>query len=314
MQDVVIALDVGGTAVKGALLRRDGNCADATTVATGTDAVASVLELAATLYARARRTGRAPVAAGVAVPGVVDEERGVAIEAVNLGWRDVPLRDLLVGRMDLPVTVGHDVRAGGLAEARLGTGRGWPVFLFVAVGTGIAAALALEGTVLRGGHGRAGELGHVVVRPDGPACACGQHGCVETIASAAAISRRYAQQSGAAATAEEVAARAAAGDAIAATIWAEAVAALADGLVCAQSLFDPQVVSLGGGLARSGEQLLGPLRTAVRRRLTFQAMPKILGAELGYLAGCQGAGLLAFDASSRAAGSGPPGPPAEESS
>ena len=230
------------------------------------------------------------------MPGVVDEDAGIAVSSANLGWRDLPLRELLAERLRLPVVIGHDVRAGALAEARLGAGRGCPVFSFIAVGTGIAAAVVIDGTVLRGAHGAAGELGHLIVRPDGLECVCGQRGCVETVASASAIARRYEQSGGDPVSAERIAARAADSEPLAAEVWTEAVAALADGLVANQALFDPEVVAIGGGLARAGEQLFAPLRGAVRVRLTFHAMPQIVPAQLGYLAGCQGAGLLAFDA------------------
>ncbi len=297
-RDTVVALDVGGTMIKGALLRPDGRSVlEPVAVETGPDALASAEQLGRTLIAQARAvTGRSPVAAGVAVPGIVDEVNGVVAFAANLGWRDVPVQARLADGLGLPVVLGHDVRAAGLAESRFGAGRNCSALLFVAVGTGIAAALVLDGGLIRGGHGGAGELGHVVVRPAGDRCGCGQHGCVETIASAAAIARRYRERTGRPESAQQVGARAAAGEPAATAVWDEAVAALADGLLVAQSLVDPDTVAVGGGLARSGEQLLGLLRTAVAERITFHALPRIVAAECGYLAGLQGAGLLAFDA------------------
>ncbi len=299
MDELAIALDVGGTAIKAALLRADGTAVHETSMPTGAgpkSAVDTILQVAEALAERAVELAGAPaVAAGVAVPGVVDEAAGIAVNSANLRWRDVPLRDLLTTRLRLPVAVGHDVRAGGVAEARLGAGRGCPLFLFVPVGTGIAAAVAIDGRVVSGAHGRAGELGHLVARPDGPLCACGRRGCVEAIASAAAIARRYAVAGGDAVSAEQVAARAAAGEERAQRVWSEAVGALADGMLDAVTLFDPDLIAVGGGLARSGEQLLAPLRTALARRLTFESMPRIVPAELGYRASCLGAGLLAFD-------------------
>ena len=118
---------------------------------------------------RRRRPGRPgargrpdPVAAGVAVPGVVDEETGIAVWSSNVGFRDVPLRDLVVRRGSaLPAALGHDVRAGGMAEARLGAGRDQRHVLFIAIGTGIAAAHVVDGKAFAGAHGAAGEVGHV---------------------------------------------------------------------------------------------------------------------------------------------------------
>jgi glucokinase len=183
-----------------------------------------------------------------------------------------------------------------MAEARVGAGHGEPHVLFMAIGTGIAAAHVVDGKAFAGAHGAAGEVGHVVVRPGGAPCGCGMRGCLETVASAAAIGRRYAELSGIAdATAFDVAARSAAGEPLAETVWLDAVEALADGLLTAQALYDAGIVVLGGGLAEAGEALLGPLRTALDQRVTFHRMPQLVRAALGDTAGCLGAALLALD-------------------
>jgi glucokinase len=296
----VVALDVGGTTIKCALVRRDGRVAHAERHATGAEGgpehvVARIVGVAGALADRARADGFAPVAAGVVVPGVVEEDGGVAHWSANLGLRGVPLRDLVAAQLGLPTALGHDVRAGGLAEARLGAGQGSRHVLFVAIGTGIAAAAIVDGHGYAGAHGAAGELGHVVVRPGGPACRCGQRGCLEAVASAAAVARRYSATAGTDATAAEVAAAAAAGDPLAAEVWREAVEALADGLATAQALVDPEVVVIGGGLAGAGDALLAPLRMALRARLTFHREPRLVRAALGDEAGCLGAALLALD-------------------
>ncbi|GAA4890457.1 hypothetical protein GCM10023237_05080 [Streptomyces coeruleoprunus] len=253
----------------------------------------------------AELAGRCPaaVAAGIVVPGLVDEDAGVCVRAANLGWRDVPVRDWLAEHLDLPVAFGHDVRAGGLAEARAGAGQGCADFLFVPVGTGIAAAVFTGGRprALTGGHGRAGELGHVVVRPRGDRCRCGARGCLETVASASAIARRYARATGRyGTTAAEVQGRAAAGDPTAAALWSEAVEALADALSTAITLYDPARVVIGGGMSRAGDSFLRPLRAALAAHLTFQAAPEVVEARLGDLAGCTGAAYLARDLVARA--------------
>jgi glucokinase len=299
--DVVIALDVGGTGMKCALVRPDGVVHHAerhpTLASRGPAAVtANILVVAAGLADRARADGLTPVAAGVAVPGVVDEVNGVAVWSSNVGFRDVPLRDLVAGRLGVPAALGHDVRAGGTAEARLGAGRGEPHVLFMAIGTGIAAAHVVDGRAFAGAHGAAGEVGHVIVRPGGPPCGCGMNGCLESVASASAIGRRYAELSGIAdAAAFDVAARSAAGEPLAESVWRDAVEALADGLLTCQALYDAGVVVLGGGLAEAGEALLGPLRLALKQRVTFHRMPEVVRAALGDTAGCLGAALLALD-------------------
>ncbi|RKR88882.1 glucokinase [Micromonospora pisi] len=302
---VVIALDVGGTGIKSALVRPDGSTHHSERHPTGADrgpaaVVETILTVAEGLAGRARADGLAPVAVGIAVPGVVDQAAGVAVWSANLGFRDVPLRDLVSERLGLPSALGHDVRVGGIAEARLGAGRGDRYVLFTAIGTGIAAALTIDGTAFVGAHGAAGELGHIVVRPDGPKCGCGQVGCLEAIASAAAVGRRYTALAGSGSTGDRVSAaevvrRAAGGEELAVRIWQETVDALADGLLIAQALYDPAVVVVGGGLAEAGDDLLVPLRTALRARLTFHREPRLVPAALGDEAGCLGAALLALD-------------------
>jgi glucokinase len=299
----VIALDVGGTGMKAALVGADGALLYEARRATGRErgpeaVVRSILDFAADLLARGEeRYGVRAEAAGVAVPGVVDPVDGVAVYAANLGWRDVPLRALLGERLGgLPVALGHDVRTGGLAEGRVGAGRGADRFLFVPLGTGIAGAIGIDGTIEAGAHGCAGEIGHIVVRPGGPACGCGARGCLETLASAAAVTRAWAEASGDPdADAADCAEAVASGDERAVRVWQDAVDALADGLVTALTLLDPRTLIIGGGLAEAGETLFTPLRAAVAERITFQQRPAIVPAALGDTAGCLGAGLLAWD-------------------
>ncbi|WP_327245065.1 ROK family protein [Streptomyces sp. NBC_01320] len=299
----VIALDVGGTGMKAALVGADGTLLYEARRATGRErgpdaVVESILAFAAELRAHGEKHfGESAVAAGVAVPGIVDPENGIAVYASNLGWRDVPLRTLLGARLGgVPVALGHDVRTGGLAEGRIGAGRGADRFLFVPLGTGIAGAIGIAGTIEAGAHGYAGEIGHIVVRPDGPDCGCGQRGCLETLASASAVSRAWAAASGdPEADAADCAKAVESGDPAAVRVWQDAVDALAAGLVTALTLLDPRTLIIGGGLAEAAETLFVPLRAAVEERVTFQKLPDIVPAALGDTAGCLGAGLLAWD-------------------
>ncbi|MEW1546092.1 ROK family protein [Streptomyces tsukubensis] len=299
----VIALDVGGTGMKAALVGVDGTLLYEDRRATGRErgadaVVQSILDFAEELldYGVAQ-FGRSALAAGVAIPGIVDSEQGIAVYAANLGWRDVPMRDLLSRRLrGIPVALGHDVRTGGLAEGRIGAGRGIDRFLFVPLGTGIAGAIGIAGTIEAGAHGYAGEIGHVVVRPDGPDCGCGQRGCLETLASASAVTRAWAEASGDPyADAADCAKAVESGDPKATAVWQDAVDALAAGLVTALTLLDPRTLIIGGGLAEAGETLFTPLRAAVEERVTFQKLPAIVPAALGDTAACLGAGLLAWD-------------------
>lgn len=323
MLEVVAAVDVGGTRVKAALVDRDGRELESRTVPTVAGAavegvlVAQIAQIVRDLAAGACRPLRL-VACGVVVPGLVDGGTGVARWSANLGWRDLPVTTPLRAALDLPVALGHDVRAGLVAESRWGAGTDAANVLFMPVGTGIAGALMLDGRVVVA-DGWAGELGHVVVDPEGPLCGCGARGCLEAVASAAAVERAYAARSAhdvtpastggvgpQAATeastltrlgADGVAALVDAGDPVAAQVWSVAVQALARAIVTTVTLTGVERVLVGGGLAESGETLLGPLREAVEAQLTFQRVPTIERARLGERAGCLGAAALAWDIS-----------------
>jgi glucokinase len=301
VSDVVAAVDVGGTRIKAALVTASYDSLATVTMPTpknitadiGGVVHATVTEL---LAAAAKDDHHAQVVGcGVVVPGLVDEARGVGMFSVNLGWRDLPIRDPVASLLGVPTVVGHDVRAGLLAETRLGAARGARHALFLPVGTGIAGALLLDGAVISA-DGRAGELGHLLIDPAGPPCKCGATGCLEVIASAAAIEREYAVRTGRSAGAEEVAVRATEGDPTAAAVWARAVAALAQAIVATVTITGVDLVLIGGGLAESGAALLDPLREEVRSRLTFQRPPRLERAALGVRAGCLGAACLAWDA------------------
>ncbi len=303
--EAVAALDVGGTSIKAALVDRRGNVLTQTRRPTGVErgpdaVVAGIVELAAELVATTGATGATVRAVGLGVPGTVDSTTGMARHAVNLGWRDVPLAALVGERTGLPVWLGHDVRTAALAEARVGGGAG-SVF-FVAIGTGIAGGLvtasvaATAGTVDDGATGLSGEIGHLVVRPGGPPCRCGNRGCLEAIASASRISDRYAALTGRVdVSAAEVASLVDRGESVAQTIWAEAVAALADGLAAVTILIDPGRFVIGGGLSLAGATLTDPLIAALRERLTFRSAPPVSISTLGDRAGVLGAALRAWD-------------------
>lgn len=262
------------------------------------EVVAAILTTVDELRAAAPR-GAGVRAVGVVVPGIVDERRGLAVHSENVGWRNLPVRSLVERAAGLPVGFGHDVRAGTLAEWRLGAGRGLQDLVFVPVGTGVSAGIIARGTLI-GGDGYAGEIGHVDVGHGEP-CACGGRGCVEAIASAAAIARRYAAASGQpVAGARDVAERLAAGDPAARRVWAEATDALGLALAWTSAVLAPQAIVLGGGLARSGGLLFEPVGQALDRHLGMVRRPRLVPAALEDEAGFLGAALLAWEALERA--------------
>jgi glucokinase len=296
-----LALDVGGTGIKAGLVTRYGELTRtwrrATRIERGPEAViATIVDFAAELVEESAADGTPVAAAGVALPGIIDEQTGVGVFSATVGWRGVPFRALLTERLAVPVAIGHDVRAGGVAEARIGAGRGSSRFVFLPLGTSIGGAVMIDGTPNLGVHGMGGELGHFVVRPGGLPCGCGLAGCRAQYSSAGAVAARYAEAAGTGNTgALDVAARLASGDPIAARIWDEAVDALADALLTVFAILDPGRVVVGGGLAEAGDALMTPLAEALTAKATYHVLPELVTAELGDLAGCLGAGLLAWD-------------------
>jgi glucokinase len=289
-----VALDVGGTLMKAAVVDPDGRVlANDFRPTPGERAADGVVSYAAELASRVPDA----VAVGLVVPGLIDEDNGFVHYAANIGLQDVPLRDLAQQRLGLTVSLGHDVRAGGLAEGLFGAARGVDDFLFLPIGTGIAGAIFVGGHPYAGSVGQGGEIGHTPVLPNGDQCACGQRGCLETYASAASVARRYAQQGGPPGTSTpDIVSRAATGDLIARRVWADAVAALACALTTYTMLLDPELIVIGGGLAESGDALLDPLGAALAERMAWREPPPLVGAALGSSAGTYGAAILAWRA------------------
>jgi glucokinase len=297
---VILAIDVGGTFIKCALVNLDGSVHYADRLSTDAKAgggavVIRVLAAATMLNRAATIESLRPLAVGLAVPGIVDRAAGVVRSAANLGWSQVNIRRAMTEHMRLPVTLAQDVRAGAVAEARIGAGQGISSFLFVPIGTGIALAHVINGYAQAGAHCSAGEIGHLTVTPRGPRCGCGRRGCLEAIASASALARRYRTRTKRDVTAADVVRLAREGDSVAGIVWTDAIAALATALTAAVAVADPARIVIGGGLAEAGEILLAPLTQAMESRLPHYSRPDISRAWLGDMAGCLGSALLALD-------------------
>ncbi|MEU0572126.1 ROK family protein [Nonomuraea sp. NPDC005983] len=296
-----MAVDVGGTSIKGGLVTSDGTILYSerrpTPRAEGPDRViAAISSFVADLSRPRPHTAGllAPVAVGLAVPGLVTPTH--AVFSAAFGWRDVPAEAFSEG--DLPLTLGHDVRSAGEAELAFtggsegegagGAREGGGHVLYLPIGTGIAGAIVLSGSLYGGASGWAGQIGHIPVWPDGLPCGCGQRGCLGAYASASAIASRCGESSAAA-----VVRRVEAGDAQATSVWDEAVEALAVALATYTLLLDPALVVIGGGLSLAGDTLLVPLRERLASRLAFRHPPGVRASSLGVHAGLLGAGLLA---------------------
>ena len=307
MSDTLIAVDVGGTGIKAALCGPDGGLILARRLATPVDrgvpaVLAAIADVITELAAQGQQRRQPVTGVGLILPGIVDPAAGIARYSTNLGWRDLPIRDEIQGRVGLPVAIDHDVRAAGLAEASLGAARGLAEALYLSIGTGIAAACITGGRIVTGAGGLAGEIGHLPVLPDGERCACGQVGCAETYASGAALARRYRAAGTDKLDAEQVIARAAAGDPVAVRVFQEAITALARALINYTLLFDPALIVVGGGLSLAGARLLDPLAAAISAGLAWRCAPALVPAQFGADSGRLGAVLIGRQAASRGAG------------
>lgn len=295
----VVAIDVGGTTMKVASVTPSG---DLTAPRRGpspqagpTSAQEVVRRASELVREESERLGTIPAALGIALPGVVVEDQGLGVWSENLDWRDVDFRAAFAQALDLPVAIAHDVRAAGTAETRLGAARGAPTALVLAIGTGIATSVQVDGRV-HVGRGYAGEVGHAVVVPGGEPCVCGNRGCLEATASAGAIRRRYVRDSGTpVAGAKEVLALADRGDPVALAVRESAFDALALGLSHAVTLLVPDTVVIAGGLSEAGDALLVPLAERLQQLVRYGPVPQLVRAELGEDAGLVGAALAARD-------------------
>ena len=294
---LVLGVDVGGSTIKAEI--QDARLAPVRTGQLRTPAAGpgdgrAVLDAVAELAGRLLADCGPVAAVGVGVPGIVDAARGIGVRSANLGWRDAPVVAHLGAALRRPVVLCHDVAAAGLAELRHGAGRGARDALFVVIGTGIAGAVLANGALVGGGAGQAGEIGHIRLRRDGPPCGCGARGCLETLASARAVAAAYTARTGRAVDGAADVLAALPTDADARAVWADAVSALADGLLITQAVLAPELVVLGGGLGAAGPALLDPLAAALRDRATVQQVPRLRSAELGTRAGVIGAAMAAM--------------------
>ncbi|WP_308639628.1 ROK family protein [Paenibacillus silvisoli] len=238
---------------------------------------------------------------GMGVPGRVDPIRGRAEAASNMGWIGVPFAEQMSSRLGIPVRIDNDVRIYALGEVHAGAGQGYGNVLCLTVGTGIAAAIIVDGRIVRGGDHFAGEIGHDPVAGENALCACGARGCVESIVSATGISRMAVEaiaahgsgtslsQLGRKPTAYDVCCAANEGDEASKEIFRYAGEVLASKLLTAVCLLNPDAVIIGGGVAEAGELLLGPVREKIHSRYIHTKKPAVLKAALGDSAGLIGA-------------------------
>ena len=291
----VVAVDVGGTEIKSALVDSDFNVIATINAptpkadVTGAQTVKAIVELVSEFSKQ-----QTVSAVGLAVPGALDEPAGTSRWSGNLQWNNLPIRDLLAKAINMPVAFGHDVRTAAVAEMRSGAAKGARNAIFIPVGTGIAAALIIDGEI-RSAEGYAGEIGHINVNGKYP-CVCGKFGCLEPASSTLAISKAYAADSGkTGVTTEEIYKLVVAGDPIATQVWNDATSAMARACEVLITILAPEVIVFGGGLSNAGETFLKPIREYLDSSLTFQRKPRLEIAHYKSQAGAIGCAMLAFD-------------------
>ena len=241
---------------------------------------------------------------GVAIPGLIDQATGTCVIAPNLRFYDVPVRAKLAKKLRAPTAVRNITHAAAIAECRLGAARGLHSFVWVYVGSGIGAAIVVDGRVVYGKHGFSGELGHCVVLDNGSQCGCGGIGCLETVASGKAIeaaarsstngSMRASRQPKKL-DAHEIAVAARSGDPESRRILARAGEYLGMGISYLLNLLNPEMVVLGGRVIQAGECLLEPIRASVARHAMRSEGIPIVPSTVGDDIMLRGAVLLALE-------------------
>lgn len=293
-----LGIDLGATNLKWTVVGHDAGAWSVVaqdTVPTRTDGdpagvpAAVVAQMIGVVEAAAAAWG--PLASvGVGVPGLYDPLAGSVRFLVNLPgpWAGHPVAAPISAVTGLPVALVNDARAFGLAELRLGAGRGATSMVGMTLGTGVGGVIAVDGRVHQGHDGTAGEIGHQVIHPDGPPCRCGNNGCLEAYARA----DRIAAACGTASVPDAVAA-AQAGDAHAIAGLAQIGRYLGIGIANMITVIAPDVVVIGGGVAQAGAPLFDPLMAELRHRVRMTSMDdvRIALAELGTWAGSIGAAV-----------------------
>jgi glucokinase len=295
----VPAIDIGATKLAAGLVDGDGEVTRFTARPTPTgDAVnASAVRDAVVALLDEVVGGESANVVAVACAGPLDTANGT-VSPVNIpAWRDFPLvRALEQWRPGVRVALANDVLPLAVAEHRFGAGRGAHALLGMVISTGVGGGLVLNGEPFPGPTGNAGHIGHVPVDLDGPPCACGARGCVETYASGPSMLARALQQGWQGDDVPALMAAAGAGDPVAVATVERGMDALAAAILAAAVLCDLDRVVVGGGVAQAGEVVLGPLRDAYHRRagLDFARRLEIVPAALGAQAGVIGAAALAY--------------------
>ncbi|ESZ63035.1 ROK family protein [Mesorhizobium sp. L103C131B0] len=310
MTKLALAFDLGGTALRGALVESVGRIvahASAPTLAgAGSEAViGQIVALAGTLLKEHPQANVAGI--GVGAPGPLDPKAGIVIAPPTLaGWHDVPLIDILGQHFGLPVRLENDANAAALGEWRFGAGRGSGSLVFVTVSTGIGGGVVADGHIYHGRRGLAAEIGHMTITGEGDRCFCGAIGCFEAVASGTALGRRATRLTAPGdgsllrrlsndgdVSARHVVEAAKAGDANALDLIEAEAQWLGIGFTNLLHLYSPDLIVMGGGVSNGFDLLAPSIRAVIQQRAmpAYRDVP-IVQAELGDRAGLIGAASL----------------------
>jgi len=310
--DVTIGVDVGGTKIAAGAVDPEGRLLEKVRVSTPAT-TAEAVEHGIVTAVQELLTRHRAASVGLAVAGFVDEKRSTLRFAPNLPMVERPLKDTVGSEVGLPVVVENDANAAAWGEFRFGGGRGNQDVVLITVGTGLGGGIVLQGRLLRGAFGAAGEIGHVRMVPGGLPCGCGNHGCWEQYTSGSALIRegralartqpdraaRLLELSGGdpeAVSGRMITQAAQEGDTTARALLAEVGRWLGEGIADLAAVLDPAAVVVGGGVSEAGDLLLEPARAAYAALLSAGAHRphlSIVAAELGNDAGLLGAADLA---------------------
>lgn len=302
MSGLVLALDVGGTKIAAALVDADGRLVHREQLPTPHGDAETVWAVVDTLIGAAREAARGGVIHGVGIgsAGPIDVPNGTISPLNIVGWQDFPIVERVADRTGLQVRLEGDGQCMAMGEWWCGAGRGARFMLGMVVSTGVGGGLVLDGMPYHGRTGNAGHIGHVVVEPGGARCACGGYGCVESVASGPNLAR-WAHAHGWTAPpdadAKALAEAGARGDDVAKRAFERGADALAAAIASTAAICDLDLVVLGGGVAKAGPVLFGPLRERLTRYagLAFLRGLRVVPAELGGDAGLVGAAALFRD-------------------
>jgi glucokinase len=305
-----IGIDIGGTKIAGALVDDEGEILVLERRPTPAGDASAIVDTVVEMIERLSE-GREVRAAGVAAAGFIDAAQSTVYYAPNINWRNEPLRQRLLDRLDLDISIDNDANAAGWDEFRYGAGRLYRDMTMLTIGTGVGGAIVTEDRLFRGGFGAGAEIGHLRVVPDGLPCGCGARGCIEQYGSGRALLRMAnaiadvggiglglaeARREAGQLNGDDVGRLISTGDPGALQALRELGGWL--GAACARlaAVLDPQVFVFGGGVAVAGELLLAPIREGFLAHLPargFHPEPAFRAAELVNDAGVVGAADLA---------------------